>query len=171
MPPDAVWTRLAGQYSWNPQRNNPSTHCSEHALRHFHSFVFLRGENLSRQHEQRHVGAQSSRAAVRYRYQSKRRSTNSLSCPRTHVWAEVYSKNESIMVFCHFIFRKKSNQTTEISHQIIKRLLDNNWISYSGTLVIPSPAGICCIALWRVLRVPVHQWKVVKLLKNLCSVA
>lgn len=171
MPPDAVWTCSAGQYSWNPQRNNPSTHCSERASRHFHSFVFIRGENLSRQHEQRHVGAQSSQAAVHYGYQSKRRSTNSLSCQHTHLWAEVYLKNKNIMVFCHFISKKKSNQTTKISHQIIERLLDNNCISYSGTLAIPSPAGICCIALRRVLRVPAHQWKMVKLPKNLCSVA
>lgn len=137
---------------------------------------FFSGDNLSRQHKQRHVRARSTHVAVHYRYQSKRRSTNSLRCQYTYTSlgrsiVQVYWKNKSIMIFCNFIFKKKPNQTMATSHQIIKRLPDNNFSSHSGTLVIPSPPGIHCIALWRVFRVPAHQWKVVKLHKNLCSVA
>lgn len=172
MPQDAVWPCLVGQYSWNPQRKNPRTHCSECASRHFHSSGFVRGENLSRLHKQRHVGARSTHAAVHIDTKVREgQPTVWVANALTHLWAEVYWKNKSLTIFCNFIFKKKPNQTKEISHQIIKRLLDNNFNSHSGILVIPSPPGIRCIALWRVLRVPAHQWKVVKLHKNLCSVA
>lgn len=36
--------------------NNPNIPCNECTLRCLHSFAFVRGENLTRQHKQRHVG-------------------------------------------------------------------------------------------------------------------
>lgn len=59
------------------QKNIPSVQCSECALGHFHS-GFLRRENLSRQHEQRHVGAQSTHTPLCY--QSYSSSAHCLSC-------------------------------------------------------------------------------------------
>lgn len=62
------------------QKNIPCTQRSEGAFGHSHS-VFVRRENLSRQHEQRHVGAQSTHIPLCY--QSNRSSAHCLSCQHT----------------------------------------------------------------------------------------
>lgn len=62
------------------QKNIPCIQHSEGAFGHSHS-VFVRRENLSRQHEQRHVGAQSTHIPLCY--QSNRSSAHCLSCQHT----------------------------------------------------------------------------------------
>lgn len=58
------------------RRGIPSFHHRECTFGHFHSSAFVRGQNPSRQHQQRHTGAQHTHTALHDRYQSKRRSSD-----------------------------------------------------------------------------------------------